>query len=330
MVRAQRSPDPTSDLLVVGRSLFLDSKAGAAVQHLRAAGVPSIVLKGKAIATWLYEAGEARPYADVDLLVPPAQFERATELLAEFGYVHRLSGAHPSEVSPKERVLVDPANVCIDLHRGLVGVPGLNQRCWDVLSRRTVALRVGGTDVDVLDTPARALHLALHAAQNGPIDRKAVADLERGLAKVGEKEWREAAELAEELGATDAFAAGLRLLPAGRLLAAELCLPHQMTVELALRTRSAPQDAIFFERLAQAEGVRAKATLLARKLFPTSTYLRANSAMANRGWLGFIGASLYRLISLGGRLGPAFVAWRRARRAQGVGARRRPRGLRGR
>ena len=85
MVRAQRSPDPTSDLLVVGRSLFLDSKAGAAVQHLRAAGVPSIVLKGKAIATWLYEAGEARPYADVDLLVPPAQFERATELLAELG-----------------------------------------------------------------------------------------------------------------------------------------------------------------------------------------------------------------------------------------------------
>ncbi len=43
-----------------------------------------------------------------------------------------------------------------------------------------VTLRLAGrTDVAALDITARARHLALHAAQNGPIDSKAEADLER-------------------------------------------------------------------------------------------------------------------------------------------------------
>lgn len=306
----------SDDFSLVARSLQLDHEAGVASEHLRAAGVPSILLKGAAIATWLYGNGEVRPYRDVDLLVPPSQLHMAVEVLAALGYEHELEGAHPAELGPKEVELVGPRNVHIDLHHGLIGVSVPSECGWEVLSARTTAFRLAtGVEVSVLDPPARAMHLALHAAQNGPIDVKAVADLQRGLAKVSREEWNDAASLAEQLEATEAFAAGLRLLPAGRRLADELSLPRRMTVELALRTVSAPQDAIFFERLAQAPGAWGKVRLFARKLFPTVAFLRVNSAMARRGRYGLLLAWLGHPFVLAGRFGPALAAWLAARRA---------------
>jgi putative nucleotidyltransferase-like protein len=303
------------DQLLVARSLLLDRAATVAVGHLRAVGIPSILLKGAAIATWLYGAGQVRPYVDVDLLVPPSQFERAKETLAELGYEHRLRGADPAELGPLEQDLVGPDNICIDLHYGLLGTTAAVERCWEVLSRHTIPLCLPGGEVSALDLPARTMHLALHAAQNGPVDRKAVADLERGLVQVGRDCWRDAAGIADEMGAAQAFAAGLRLLPAGEALADELSLTRRMTVELALRTRSAPTDAIFFERLGQAPGLRRKSALVVRKLFPTPALLRSNSTMARRGPLGLALAWISHPLSVAGRLVPALVAWFKACRA---------------
>lgn len=313
-------PDATeasSDLLLVGHSLLLDQAALAAAGHLRALGIPSILLKGAAIATWLYDEGEVRPYLDVDLLVPPSMFAHAKEGLAELGYEHRLSGAAPIEFGPREQELVGPGDVCIDLHAGLVGAAAGLERGWEVLSAHTTPFRLGAGEVQILDVAARAMHLAMHAAQNGPVDRKALNDLERGLAKVEREVWRQAAEIAGEIGAEQAFAAGLRLLPAGEALADDLSLTRSMTVELLLRTGSAPQDAIFFERVHQAIGARRKSALLARKLFPTAAFLRSSSAMARRGGWGLALAWISHPLSLVPRLGPALVAWVRARRALG-------------
>lgn len=310
-----RSWPVEGDLPLVARSLLLDRAAGVAVDHLEAAGIPSILLKGAAIATWLYGAGEVRPYLDVDLLVPPSQFERAKEVLAELGYQHRLRGADPAEINTREQELLGPQDICIDLHYGLLGAAAPVERCWEVLFERTVPFRLAGGQVAALDLPARAMHLAMHAAQNGPVDRKAVADLDRGLVKVDRDGWQEAAGIAEEMGAAQAFAAGLRLVPAGEALADELSLTRRMTVELALRTRSAPQDAIFFERLGEAPGVRRKSALVLRKLFPTAALLRSNSAMARRGPLGLAVAWISHPLSVARRLGPALLAWYQARRA---------------
>lgn len=310
-------PDATessSNLLLVGHSLLLDQAGVAAASHLRARGIPSILLKGAAIATWLYDEGEVRPYLDVDLLVPPSLFAQAKEGLAELGYEHRLRGAHPIEFGPREQELVGPGDVCIDLHSGLVGAAAGLERGWEVLSAHTTPFRLGAGEVQVLDVAARAMHLAMHAAQDGA-DRKALNDLARGLAKVERDIWRQAADIAGEIGAEQAFAAGLRLLPAGEALADDLSLTRSMTVELVLRTGSAPQDAIFFERVRQASGARRKSALLARKLFPTAAFLRSSSAMARRGGLGLALAWISHPLSLVPRLGPALAAWVRARRA---------------
>lgn len=303
------------DVLLVARSLFLDRRATLASDHLRAAGIPSILLKGAAIATWLYDDGQLRPYSDIDLLVSPAQFEQAKQALAGLGYEHRLEGADPVEFGPKEQELHGPDAVCIDLHHGLLGAEAPNQRCWEVLVRHTVPFRLAGGHVDVLDVPARAMHLALHAAQNGPVDQKALADLELGLAKLTADDWRRAAVVAQELEASPAFAAGLRLLPAGVALAEELNLTRRLSVELALRTQSAPQNAIFFERFVNTPGVRRKAALLGRKLFPTAAFLRANSEDAARSRLGLVRAWITHPVTVAGSFAPALISWLQARRA---------------
>jgi hypothetical protein len=304
------------NLAVAARNLLLDRAAGVAIERLRSEGIESILLKGAAIAMWLYK-GEVRPYLDIDLLVSPAQFDAATRALSSLGYVHTLEGADASEIGPKERELIGPDGVCIDLHMGFVGVPGDPLRCWEILSQRTRDFTLAGrrTQVKVLDIPARTMHLALHAAQNGVIDVKAVADLQRGLEQVDREQWRSAAGLAEELGATEAFAAGLRLVPAGRSLADELSLPKRISVELLLRTRSAPQQAIFFERVREADGARQKLRLVGRKLFPTVAYMRVNVPLARRGRIGLLVAWAGHPWLVVRGTAPALLAWLRARSA---------------
>lgn len=300
---------------LVAKALFLDRAAAEAVAALDASGVESIFLKGAAIATWLYHPGEVRSYADVDLLVSARDYERATVVLCVLGYVHLLAGAHPGEVGPKERELLRPDGAKIDLHLGFVGVAGDDQRCWDILRRRVEPFVLAGANLRILDVPARAMHLALHAAQNGPIDVKALEDLRRGLQKLDESVWCEAAGIAQEIGATEAFRAGIRLLPGGEPLADRLALPRTMSVEMAIRVRSATQDAIFFERLRNASGLSGKVRMGMRKLFPTAVYLRANSRLANRGATGLLLKRMAHPFEILWRFGPAFVAWLRARRA---------------
>lgn len=310
-----------SHMTSVARALLLDRAAAKAVQTLGSAGVPSILLKGAAIANWLYADGSVRPYSDIDLLVSPADFDRAQVVLAELGYRPRVAGADPSELGAKELDLIGSNRICIDLHHGLIGASGPSQQVWEILASHTTVMSVGGVArVRVLDVPARAAHLALHAAQNGPVDVKAHADLRRGLTMVARSDWEAASKVADEIGAQEAFAAGLRLVEEGRVLATDLGLTHHMSVELVLRTRSATQDALFFERLSDRAGASRKAALFLRKLFPTAATLRESSPLARRGRWGVLCAWAVHPFSVAARLGPAYTAWQRAREAASASA----------
>ena len=297
----------------VAVSLMLDHVAAVTSSRLADAGIPAILLKGAAIATWLYTEGEARPYRDVDLLVSPAQFDQAQTVLAGLGYVNPLAGAANCEYGSNELRLVGRMGDSIDLHHALIGVPE-PARAWQCLYSRSTTLAVGGAELRVLDVEARAMHLALHAMQDGPIDVKAMEDLARGVARLPLATWKGAAGLAAELGAMGPFGAGLRLFPAGAALAEQLGLPDVVNVDLTMRARSDPPEAFLMEQLAGLPDFRARAALLGRKLFPTTVYLKSQYPMAARGPLGVTAARFCRLGSLALRTVPAMVAWRRARR----------------
>lgn len=294
--------------------LGMESAIGQVWSCLDAAGISSVLLKGPVIATWLY-VDEFRYSGDIDILVSPARFRDAQFALAEIGYVLPLVDAALCEIGPNATTLQHPSGARIDLHHRLIGTPPEPpERCWDVLSTRTAPFLLGtGTQVTALDLPARTMHLALHAAQNGPLDRKAMADLRRGLAQVDADTWRDARTLAERLGSIQAFAEGLRLCDEGLALADELDLPRlNRNVEMELRITSAPFESLFFARLVDTPGIRRKAALVGRKLWPTPDYMRMHFGAARRGRLGLLLSHLLRPLSLGRRAAPALKAWARA------------------
>lgn len=295
--------------------LWMESAITEACAHLENLGIPCILLKGPVIARWLY-ADDRRYSLDIDLLVHPAQFRDAQDGLVQLGYEVPLADAASCEIGPNTASLRRGTRPRIDLHHRLIGSPpDPPERCFEVLSTCTLPFRLlTGVEVVALDIPARTMHLALHAAQNGPRDTKPLADLRRGLAQVDAGDWRSAAALAARLGADQAFAEGLRLCDEGAALAEELGLPHTpRNVEMELRITSAPSESLFFARLTDTPGWRRKLALIGRKMWPTPEYMRMNFDPARHGPRGLLLSHWLRSVSLVRRAGPALAAWVRAR-----------------
>lgn len=299
---------------IVMRTLLLDAVAAQTTALLEENGIPAVLLKGRVTAEWLYRDA-VRGYGDVDLLVDPAQRARAIEVLATIGYRHWLEGADRLEYGTNETELVGPNRTCIDLHHTLLGVAAPPDRCWEVLSSRTTTMSVGGRTVRVLDPGARTMHLALHAAQNGQSDLKAVADLERGLAQLPLALWQEAERIARSIDAGQAFGAGLRVADDGRRLAAQLGLAPVRDVELMLRTCSAPPEALQIQKFVETRTVLDRMRFVGRKLWPTAAYMLGRVPSARTGGVRLLVARLRRMIGLPAKFGVAFGSWRRARRA---------------
>lgn len=295
------------------RTLWLDVTAARVIALLEQAGLPVVLLKGRAVAAWLY-ADEVRDYTDIDLLVNPAQLGEALRVLGSIGFQHRLQGASRSEYGRFELELFDRTGTCIDLHHSLIGVSAGPAACWSALSSHTEALIVGGRPVAVLDVPARTMHLALHAAQNGAADSKAVADLDRGLTQVPLAVWREALALAMDLDAVQAFSGGLQLTRRGRETAVALCLGPPSDVAVLLRIASLPQEALQIQHLWEQESVAARTRLVARKLWPTSAYMRCETPTGVGGPAPLLTARLRRAARLPRRSVRAVRHWLLARR----------------
>src|SRR5439155_5327183 len=121
----------------------------------------------------------------------------------------------------------------VEGHRTLAGVAVPSDAAWTVSSQETEQMLVGGVSVEVLAAPARALHVALHAAQHGRRSEKTLTDLRLALEKLPYGVWEQAATLAARLEATPAFVAGLALLPEGDAIVERLDLPRERPVEVA-------------------------------------------------------------------------------------------------
>ncbi len=131
------------------------------------------------------------------------------------------------------------AGVMVDLHWQLPGSEASPEAAWEAMTRWCNWVELDGRRVPTLAAEGLALHLATHAAQHGPRHEQPMEDLAKGLDRWSPDVWRAAARLAAEIEATEAFGAGLRLVPQGAALAGELGLPATDGLEWSIANRAA-------------------------------------------------------------------------------------------
>lgn len=263
------------------------------IGRLEEVGVDLLLLKGPALARLLYHPGEHRGYYDVDVLLAPDNLQRARDALSALGYENRSEplGVDNFHGAVHGETWMRPRDAAVDLHWSLAGCTVPPHAVWATLygSRTTIELK--GRAAWVPGRDALALHVALHAADHGPGALKALGDLARALDRWPQEDWRAAVDLAEALGATTAFAAGLRLLPEGAAIAQALGLPATPALTWTILHRDArPRGTFHLEALRQSSGRAARLDVLRRSLFPPSAWMVRRFAWARRGRLALVAA----------------------------------------
>ncbi|MGI8559322.1 MAG: nucleotidyltransferase family protein [Solirubrobacteraceae bacterium] len=292
------------------RTLRVDQVTAEVWAAMRQATVRPLLLKGPAIAGWLYDDGSLRPYCDSDLLVAPADHRTAERTLRDLGF--RPGRADWLGISRNWQRDDD----AVDLHASLLGVQVDASQAWQLLSVGTSQIVVGGRPVETLGIEARTVHLSLHAAQHGVRGVRALEDLERGLVRLDVSVWHTAGELARSLNAEGAFGAGLRLSVRGRELADQLGLSVHPSAAVALRSADPSPGALGFALLAECTGALARLRVVGRSLAPPPAHMRECSALARRGRSGLALAYIGRTGWLARHSVGGYRAWRRARRAE--------------
>lgn len=278
--------------------LALDAALAQAVQALRAEGIEPLLLRGPAIARWLYDDPHAREYRDVDLLVPAGRHAAAEAVLARLGYREYMAGTRRSERVVHATLWLRD-DVSIDLHHRLVLLPG---DPYADFAEEAQTLSVGGVQVLVPCPASLAVIVALHAAQHGPSKPKPLEDLRRAVARGGDGVWPDAAALARRLGVGGAVAAGLAMVDGGAALAAEVGLGGPPDPVVQLRVDGGSPLAARMHELRRATSRRARALMLLKAILPSPAYLRIADPLARRGPLGLAGAYVARPLRIGVRL----------------------------
>jgi hypothetical protein len=189
-----------------------------ALRALNAAGIPTLLFKGAALASFAYPGFPDRPMEDVDVLVPPEDAERAFDVLQREMWTSsrkaRDAGSHHHLPQLRHR----QTGAILELHRSLL--PSGHPFRWDDGASWGSAERVvqGGVETRRLSLEELLLHGALHFAWSHEL-RVGAWGWMRDLAVLrrlvdGDVVWR----MAEERGAEAALWWALRV---GGLLAGE-------------------------------------------------------------------------------------------------------------
>jgi Uncharacterised nucleotidyltransferase len=287
------------------------------------AGIRALLLKGAGIAALLYEEGEQRPYVDLDLLVPPQDMPAAERVLTDLGYRNTTDELGIDDVGGVVHAdtwrAVPPEGsfeIPVELHQWIPGARSAPEAAWEVLWRVRTDIDVGNRRVPVLDRPGQALQLALHLAQHGPEFRRGVAELRLALERWPDDVWREAAGLADQVGATDAFATGLRLVvPEGARLATTLGLRADPDLEWEISHQGErPRGAFHVEAFRGAAGAGERLALVKRALLPDSRWLATEFHWADRSAAHRVAANAMHLMRAPLWAARAWWFRRRARR----------------
>jgi hypothetical protein len=213
-----------TSLAVGARNARMLGHVGRLLKDLRAAGIDVAVLKGADLVERVYADVSLRPMADVDLLVRPADLQRASALLASKGYVPAAPApGQEHQGAIEENLHVEPVRKpggpLVELHYA-IGTParvgGVDMEgVWTRMARG----QVGGAEALVLSPEDLLLHLCIHVAIHHGFDAKLVQllDLPVVVDRLGDGiDWGTLDRRAREWGVHRGVALTFAL--AGRLL----------------------------------------------------------------------------------------------------------------
>ena len=146
-------------------SLFVEQKLLRVRRAFENAKIPIVVLKGPAIAHTAYPDPAWRPFGDIDVLVPTADWSHACDLLGGLGYGRDVPEPLPGFDTRfgKAAMWTNDDRIEVDVHRTLVvGPHGLWADPAEVMER-TTSLSLGGQSLLRLDDTAMLLHACMHA-----------------------------------------------------------------------------------------------------------------------------------------------------------------------
>lgn len=279
-----------------------------------------MVLKGPTFEALLYDASEYRFSRDLDLLVQAEVVPNVEPVLRRLGFEpFFLPEDEPTGVGTHAGAWRRERDESwVDLHHTIAGVEAPSNVLWEALREHWASQHLADANLRVLDRVACAMLVALHTAHHGPqIARhspRGVDELRRALARFDQREWEEAAALARRLGATEAFAIGLRLVPEGVALASALGLSGTVDARRRLAWSEAPYGARALAAFADAS-FQQRVRLVVRLLVPNPRSMRLGTPLARRGRFGLAAAYALRPLRLVQRLPGALRAVRAARRA---------------
>jgi hypothetical protein len=208
------------------RALHAVSQLTVLVHALQAAGVPAVALKGPLLSAWLYGDLGMRRFADLDLLIEPAQRERAVQVLGAAGYALRdgMSAATARVVYAGTGAwpLSHPANFAVDLHwrAQALGFPApLPPRA---VLQDSMTMPGAGADIRIPCATHAAVLGLLHAAKHLWTSLELVLSIAH-LMRRSDVAWARVYQLAQRAGAWNACAAGMAL--AGELFGVQIPAP---------------------------------------------------------------------------------------------------------
>jgi len=173
--------------------------AYVAQQH----GLRALIVKG--FVTSHYGLRPERVSADVDVLLPPADFEPFLDALRHVGWVLRPVTADADAVAAHSRELIHPAwPGDIDVHRHFPGMLADPLTAFDALWERSVEATRAGRTVRIPDRNGAIIITALHALRHVTTSTRYDQELAGLDAVLATLQPQEQAALVESIGAVGA------------------------------------------------------------------------------------------------------------------------------
>ncbi len=198
---------------LVGQGLRLRRLTLRVVDALAAVGVVPILLKGAGLAERLYpEQPLARPSSDVDVLVTPAELDRAGEVMRSLGFSKFVDPGLESVDHEHHHVSWSGKEGLVELHFRLFSGFGGNVFDDGTIRARLLDGTFHGRPVKWLNPEDEFVYLATHAANHSFLRASWLLDLQRILAASPSFDWARLARECRRAGFHTAVATALWVL----------------------------------------------------------------------------------------------------------------------